>query len=134
MNTKESRLDLDRRHRIGMIEAVWGEHKSIDQIASILNTFLAAGEVALVTRVSPLKGEELTKSIKNSKYHPKAQFITLGEPINKNTFPSPGFFIPIFESLSSLKFISSNLFVSSWICISISESFNKCLVKTSSEF
>ena len=38
------------------------------------------------------------------------------------------------DNLSSLKFISSNLFVNSWNCFSISESFNKCLVYTSSEF
>ena len=39
----------------------------------------------------------------------------------------------LFDNLSNLKFISSNLLVSSWNWFSISESLSKCLVKTSSE-
>ena len=40
----------------------------------------------------------------------------------------------LFESLSILKLISSNLLVKFWNWDSISESFSKCLVRTSSEF
>ena len=36
MTAQESRLDLERRQRLGMVEAVWGEHKSVDQIVAIL--------------------------------------------------------------------------------------------------
>ena len=28
----EHRLDLERRQRLGLVEAVWGEHKSAEQI------------------------------------------------------------------------------------------------------
>ena len=45
-------LDLDRRRRLGLVEAVWGEHKSPGQIASIIQAMRAAGELVLVTRVS----------------------------------------------------------------------------------
>ena len=45
-------LDLDRRRRLGLVEAVWGEHKSPSQIASIIKAMRAAGELVLVTRVS----------------------------------------------------------------------------------
>lgn len=45
-------LDLDRRRRLGLVEAVWGEHKSPAQIASIIKAMRAAGELVLVTRVS----------------------------------------------------------------------------------
>ncbi len=38
-----------------MVEAVWGEHKSAEQIVELLARFRAQGELALVTRVSPAK-------------------------------------------------------------------------------
>ena len=45
-------LDLDRRRRLGVVEAVWGQHKSPSQIAAIIKAMRAAGELVLVTRVS----------------------------------------------------------------------------------
>jgi NCAIR mutase (PurE)-related protein len=53
----EARLDLGRRERLGMVEAVWGEHKSVRQIAAIVQELFGAGELALVTRVSAAKAE-----------------------------------------------------------------------------
>ena len=50
-------LDLGRRQRLGMVEAVWGEHKSAGQITAIAWELLSAGETVLVTRVSPAKAE-----------------------------------------------------------------------------
>jgi NCAIR mutase (PurE)-related protein len=50
-------LDLGRRRRLGMVEAVWGEHKSAEQIIPIAATLLSSGETVLVTRVSPAKAE-----------------------------------------------------------------------------
>jgi NCAIR mutase (PurE)-related protein len=50
-----ARLDFERRSRLGMVEAVWGEHKSAEQIAALLARFRQRGELALVTRVSPRK-------------------------------------------------------------------------------
>ena len=55
MTAQESRLDLERRRRLGMVEAVWGEHKSVDQIVAILLAMQTAGELALVTRVDAAK-------------------------------------------------------------------------------
>ena len=55
--TPRHRLDLQRRQRLGMVEAVWGEHKSAEQIASIALSLQAAGELLLATRVSPDKAE-----------------------------------------------------------------------------
>ena len=59
LDTLESRadirLDLGRRQRLGMVEAIWGEHKSAEQIVAILRQLRQAGEVALVTRVTASK-------------------------------------------------------------------------------
>ena len=43
-------------------------------------------------------------------------------------------FESLLDSLSNLKLISSNLLVRTWNWFSISESFNRCLVSTYSEF
>lgn len=50
-----ARLDLARQQRLGMVEAVWGEHKSAQQILEILRRLHAAGVQGLVTRVSEEK-------------------------------------------------------------------------------
>jgi len=50
-------LDLARRSRLGMVEAVWGEHKSAAQISAIAWELLSAAETVLVTRVAPSKAE-----------------------------------------------------------------------------
>jgi hypothetical protein len=49
---RQHRLDLQRRGRLGMVEAVWGEHKSAEQIAAVACSLQAAGEIVLATRVS----------------------------------------------------------------------------------
>lgn len=46
MISKEARLDLDRLSRLGMVEAIWGEHKTFEQIAEILKSFSEAGQLA----------------------------------------------------------------------------------------
>ena len=60
---EDARLDLGRRQRLGMVEAIWGEHKSPEQIAAILRRFAAAGELALVTRVSPAKVQAIREAL-----------------------------------------------------------------------
>ena len=52
----DARLDLKRRERLGMVEAVWGEHKTAEQIITILERFSAADELGfclLYTSPSP---------------------------------------------------------------------------------
>lgn len=49
--TTDHQLDLQRRSRLGMVEAIWGEHKSIDQLTRIIARLHGANELALATRV-----------------------------------------------------------------------------------
>ena len=60
MTQKESRLDFDRQRRLGMVEAIWGEHKTCEQIGEILSAFESSGEFALVTRLNSKKAERNT--------------------------------------------------------------------------
>ena len=81
MIRREARLDLNRRKRLGMIEAIWGEHKTSEQIESILNTLQKEGELALVTRVDEKKANNLLNCFQKAIYHSKACCLTLGEPL-----------------------------------------------------
>jgi hypothetical protein len=51
MTTDDHQLDLERRDRLGMVEAIWGEHKSVDQLVRIIDTLKGAGELILATRI-----------------------------------------------------------------------------------
>lgn len=59
--SEQARLDTQRRQRLGMAEAVWGEHKTAEQLAAILPRLQAAGELALATRVDPAKAAAVAK-------------------------------------------------------------------------
>ena len=59
----EARIDFNRRSRIGMVEAIWGEHKTSAQIANILVDFQKSDERALVTRVSVEKANEVLRIV-----------------------------------------------------------------------
>ncbi len=80
MNYQDNRLDFDRRHRLGMVEAIWGEHKTFEQIANILAKFESSGQLAFVTRVDSVKAEKLLGVFRKAKFHPEARCLTLGKP------------------------------------------------------
>ncbi len=75
-------LDLGRGERLGIAEAIWGEHKTAGQIARILERLASLGHPALVTRVSPAKAEavreELSATDLNPEHHPEARCLSLG--------------------------------------------------------
>ena len=88
MSELQSRLDLQRRKRLGFVEAIWGEHKSSEQIEAILRNLQVAGELALVTRVSSEKAEKLQGLFQKAEFHAQARCLTLGKPADLN--PSLG--------------------------------------------
>ena len=87
-----ARLDFDRRRRLGMVEAIWGEHKTPEQIAAIIQELGLAGELALVTRVDRAKAEAVAgllgldleaNQAAGLRHHPQARGLTAG------AWPSP---------------------------------------------
>jgi NCAIR mutase (PurE)-related protein len=69
-----------------MVEAVWGEHKTASQIASILRDLATAGELALVTRVSASKAKTVDRLLREDgsslplpTYHPRCRCLTAPE-------------------------------------------------------
>ena len=53
------RFDWQRPARIGLHEAIWGEHKSAEQIAAILQQSAQRQQLALVTRVTEAKAQQV---------------------------------------------------------------------------
>ena len=45
------RFDFQRRERIGLIEAIWGADKSIDQLKRVSKEVLEKKEVVFITRI-----------------------------------------------------------------------------------
>ena len=75
----QSIIDFQRRSRLGVIEAIWGEHKTIEQISEILKKYQLESETALVTRVSKEKGEKLLVEFPSAEFDEISGCLTLGE-------------------------------------------------------
>lgn len=86
MASPEHRLDLQRPDRLGMVEAVWGEHKSEDQIVAIARAFAAADRLTLVTRLDAAKAAAVLAQLPEAVGYPQARCLTLG-PL---PLPPPG--------------------------------------------
>ena len=75
----ESIIDFQRRTRIGVVEAIWGEHKTIEQISEILKKYQRESETALVTRLTKEKGQKLLVEFPSAEFHERSGCLTLGE-------------------------------------------------------
>ena len=53
------RFDFQRRERLGLIEAIWGQDKSIDQLKRLSENVLSKNEVVFITRINSEKAIEL---------------------------------------------------------------------------
>ncbi len=70
-------IDRHRSLRQGFPEAVFGESKTVDQIAGIVSEMLGHGPPVLVTRLSPEKAEELARALPEGRYHPLARMFVV---------------------------------------------------------
>ena len=81
---QDVRFDWDRRARIGFREAIWGEHKSAEQIASILLSSAQRQQLALATRLSESKAAAVRTLLASDgcdaqlQWHPSAACLTWG--------------------------------------------------------
>ena len=80
MIEQQARLDLQRGQRLGMVEAIWGEHKTAEQILEILKQLQLSKELALVTRVGAEKAKYLKDFFETAEFHSQARCLTLGAP------------------------------------------------------
>ena len=53
------KFDFQRRERLGLIEAIWGQDKSIDQLKRVSESVLNKNEVVFITRINSEKAAYL---------------------------------------------------------------------------
>ena len=77
------RFDFQRRERIGLIEAIWGQDKSIDQLKRITENVLVKNEVVFITRINSEKANNLLNLYDNARFYEEAKCLIIGENLNK---------------------------------------------------
>ena len=77
------RFDFDRQNRLGLIEAIWGEHKSIEQLKKIAQEVLQKGEFVFITRINESKARCLKDIYANAIFNKDAHCLVIGENTNK---------------------------------------------------
>ena len=77
------RFDLQRRERLGLIEASWGADKSIDQLKRVSEEVLEKKEVVFITRINKEKATHLLEIYKEGRFIEEANCFIIGENLNK---------------------------------------------------
>ena len=77
------RFDFQRRERIGLIEAILGANKSIDQLKRISREVLGKKEVVFITRINKEKASHLIDIYKDARFYKEASCLIIGENFNK---------------------------------------------------
>ncbi len=77
------RFDFDRQNRLGLIEAIWGEHKSVAQLKKVAKEVLEKGEFVFITRINESKAKSLQDIYSNAIFINDANCLVIGENANK---------------------------------------------------
>ena len=77
------RFDFQRRERIGLIEAVWGADKSIDQLKRLSQEVINKKEVVFITRINKEKANNLLDLYEDAIFYEEANCLIIGENVNK---------------------------------------------------
>jgi len=77
------KFDFQRRDRLGLIEAIWGEDKSIDQLERLSKNVLSKNEVVFITRINSEKAYYLLDLYDDARFHEEANCLTIGKNFNK---------------------------------------------------
>ena len=77
------RFDFQRRERIGLIEAIWGQDKSIDQLKRVTENVLGKNEVVFITRINSEKANNLLSLHDNARFYEEAKCLIIGKNVNK---------------------------------------------------
>ena len=77
------RFDFERRERIGLIEAIWGEDKSIDQLIRVSEEVLRNKEVVFITRINKDKARHILNKYTNALFFEEANCLIIGENSDK---------------------------------------------------
>ena len=77
------KFDFQRRERLGLIEAIWGQDKSIDQLRRLSENVLGKNELVFITRINKDKAIDLLEFYKDARYYEQAKCLIIGENLEK---------------------------------------------------
>ncbi len=77
------RFDFQRRERLGLIEAIWGQDKSIDQLKRVTEKVLAKNELVFITRINSEKANNLLNLYDDARFYEEAKCLIIGQNLNK---------------------------------------------------
>ncbi len=77
------KFDFQRRDRLGLIEAIWGQDKSTDQLERLCRNVLRKNEVVFITRINSEKANYLLDLYDDARFHEEAKCLTIGKIFNK---------------------------------------------------
>ena len=77
------KFDFQRRDRLGLIEAIWGQDKSIDQLKRLSENVLSKKEVVFITRINSEKANYLLDLYDDARFHEEANCLTIGKILTK---------------------------------------------------
>ena len=77
------RFDFNRKNRLGLIEAIWGEHKSVEQLKKVAYEVLKKGDFVFITRINESKAKCLQDIYPEAKFIRDANCLVIGENANK---------------------------------------------------
>jgi len=80
---KDINFDFDRQNRIGIIEAIWGEHKNVDQLKKICKKVLDKNELVFITRINFDKAKLILETYKNAEFYREASCLIIGKKFQK---------------------------------------------------
>ena len=77
------RFDYQRLNRLGFVEAIWGEHKNVEQLKRISEEVLKKKELVFVTRIDEEKARYLLALYPQGKFYEEASCLIIGKNKNK---------------------------------------------------
>ena len=79
------RFDYERSKRIGFIEAIWGQDKSVDQLLRVTKEVLSKKEIVFITRINEQKAKKIVDKYEQARFFKEANCLIVGE--NSRKYP-----------------------------------------------
>ena len=76
------RYDFQRSDRIGILEAIWGEDKNIDQLKRVTKSVLSKNKIVFITRIDKKKAKILSSLYPKAEFYEEANCLTIGKNSN----------------------------------------------------
>ena len=77
------KFDFQRRERLGLIEAIWGQDKSIDQLKRLSENILSKNEIVFITRINSKKAVDLLDLYDDAQFYEEARCLIIGRNPNR---------------------------------------------------